>query len=125
MEQICLVIPINEGKGDVARTFMRELEMERKDEYAVSERRIGIDKEVWFLAAAPGGDQLVAYMETLDFMNALGLFSQSQDPFDLWFKERLCEATGLDLNHPPEMELPELLSAYSSLEPGKIWIAQH
>jgi hypothetical protein len=32
----------------------------------------------------------------------------------VWFKRRLAEATGVDLNHPPEMTLPELLSSYSA-----------
>ncbi len=112
MQQICLVIPVQEGMGDDARAFMRELEKERMDAYDLSERRIGIDKEVWFLAASPTGDQLVAYMETSDFGRALSLFSQSQEEFDLWFKKRLCDSTGLDLNHPPEIRLPELLSSY-------------
>jgi hypothetical protein len=43
----------------------------------------------------------------------LGLFSRSRDDFDMWFKRRLADATGVDLNNPPEMTLPELLSSYS------------
>jgi hypothetical protein len=113
MDQVCLVLPVKAGMGGSARDFMRELETERKVDYAVSERRIGIDKEAWYLASTPAGDQLVAYMETPDFAAALAAFSSSRDPFDLWFKERLDESTGLDLNHPPEgMTLPELLSSY-------------
>jgi hypothetical protein len=112
MDQICLVLPIKEGKSDAARAFMNELETERKEEYAVSERRIGIDKEAWYFAPFRG-NVLVAYMETPDFGHALAMFSASRDPFDLWFKERLDDATGLDLNHPPaDMTLPELLSSY-------------
>ena len=114
MEHICLVIPVQPGHADEARDFMRELEASRKDEYARSEQRIGITKEVWFLAAAESGEAMVAYMETEDFANALQLFSQSQDDFDVWFKRRLADATGVDLNHPPEMALPELLSSYSA-----------
>jgi hypothetical protein len=113
MDQVCLVLPVREGKSVTARDFMRELETDRKAEYAVSERRIGIDKEAWYLASIPSGDQLVAYMESPDFNRALAAFSQSKDPFDLWFKRRLDEATGLDLNHPPAgMTLPELLSSF-------------
>jgi Family of unknown function (DUF6176) len=111
MEQICLVLPVQAGSADDARAFMRELESSRKDEYAGSEQRIGITKEVWFLAAVEGGDAMVAYMETNDFANALRLFSQSEDEFDMWFKRRLADATGVDLNDPPEMSLPELLSS--------------
>ena len=118
MEQICLVIPVLEGKGDDARDFMAELEASRKSDYDQSEQRIGITKEVWFLAQGPSGDLLVAYMETEDFANALNLFSSSQDDFDLWFKRRLADSTGVNLNTPPEMSLPELLSNYSAVVPA-------
>src|SRR3954464_14369840 len=114
MEHICLVLPIQQGHADDARAFMEELEASRKNEYARSEERIGITKEVWFLAGVPGGDVMVAYMETNDFTNALRLFSQSQEDFDMWFKRRLADATGVDLNDPPEMTLPELLSSYTA-----------
>ena len=114
MDQICLVLPILPGKTAVARDFMRELEGAHSVEYAQSERRIGIVKEVWYLASMPSGDQFVAYMESPDFRNALALFSQSHDEFDLWFKQRLADATGVDLNNPPSMQLPDLLSAYAA-----------
>jgi hypothetical protein len=114
VEQICLVIPVKPGGADDARDFMRELEASRMDEYAISEERIGITKEVWFLADLPGGDGLVAYMESDDFGTALSRFSQSQDDFDMWFKRRLAECTGVDLNNPPKMTLPEMLSSYSA-----------
>jgi len=114
MNQICLVIPITPGSSDDARDFIGELEHERKAEYAQSERRLGITEEVWRLAHTPGGDQFVAYMETADFGKALSLSSTSRDEFDVWFKRRLADSTGLDLNNPPPMQLPELLSSYSA-----------
>lgn len=114
MDQICLVVPIMPGKTDDAKDFMRELEQERKSDYGQSERRIGISKEAWYLAHTPGGDQFVAYMESSDFARALSLFSESRDEFDVWFKQRLADSTGLDLNSPPDGPLPELLSSYSA-----------
>jgi hypothetical protein len=113
MDQVCAVFPVLPGKTDAARSFMRELETQRKAEYDRSERRIGITKEVWYLAQLPGGDCLVGYMESEEFNRALGLFSQSKDEFDLWFKRRFAEATGVDFNNlPPDMKLPEVLSNY-------------
>jgi len=115
MDQICLVLPIQSDMSDDARAFMRELEESRMDDYDRSERRIGIGKEAWFLAGLPrGGDALIGYIEAQDFASALGTFSASQDEFDLWFKKRLADSTGVDLNNPPEMTLPELLSSYKS-----------
>ena len=40
------------------------------------------------------------------------MFSHSHDEFDQWFKQRLADATRLDLNTPPAAPLPELLSSY-------------
>jgi hypothetical protein len=114
MDQICLVVPVLPGKTADARDFMHELEGDRKPSYQHSERRIGIVKEVWYLARAGAGDQLVGYMESPDFGKALSMFSQSRDEFDLWFKQRLADATGLDLNTPPSAPLPELLSSYAA-----------
>ena len=42
------------------------------------------------------------------------MFSQSQVAFDQWFKQRIADATGLDLNTPPDCPLPELLSSYTA-----------
>ena len=115
MDHICVVFPILSGKTDEARAFQRELETERKTEYDRSERQIGITKEYWFIATVPSGDQLVVYMESADFTRALSLFSQSQEPFDVWFKQQLADVTGVDLgNLPPDMQLPELVSSYEA-----------
>ncbi len=114
MDQICLVLPIHQRKSDAARAFMHELETSRKAEYDESERRIGITKEVWYLAPLPSGDHLVAYMESEDFSKALQMFVSSRDDFDLWFKGMLFDSTGLDLNQPPAGPLPQLLSRYAA-----------
>ena len=54
-------------------------------------------------------------MESEDFPKSLGQFAKSQDEFDLWFKHRLNEVTGVDLNNPPpDMKLPELVSSYEA-----------
>ena len=83
--------------------------------YDRSERRIGIPKEVWFIASLPTGDQFVVYIESPDINRALKLFVESRDEFDEWFKRRLAEVTGFDMNNlPPDMQLPELVSRYEA-----------
>jgi hypothetical protein len=115
MDQFCLALPILPGKTDDARAFMAELEGPRKAQYDQSERRIGIPKEVWYIAALPGGDTFIAYMESDDIQGAIGKFIESQDEFDSWFKRRLRETTGVDMeNLPPDIAFPELLSSYSA-----------
>lgn len=115
MDHICVVFPILPGKTEDARAFQRELDTARKADYDRSERRIGITKEYWFVAAAPAGDLLVAYMESADFTRALQAFVASQDEFDRWFKRCVAEVTGIDMNDlPPDVALPELVSSYEA-----------
>jgi hypothetical protein len=40
------------------------------------------------------------------------LFAASQDEFDQWFKQRVRESTGADLNAPPAGPMSEILSDY-------------
>ena len=115
MQHVCVAMPVLSAKTDTARTFIRQLDAERRGEYDQSERRIGITKEAWFLAALPSGDHLIGYMESADFESALGQFAASRDPFDVWFKEQFLEVTGFDFEHPPaDMRMPELLSLYQA-----------
>jgi len=114
MDQVCFALPLLEGTTAGARAFMEELEGPRKADYAASERRIGITKESWYLQHTPGGDLLVAYMESPDFAGALEAFRRSSDEFDLWFKARMAEVTGVDLNEPLAGPLSEQLSSYAA-----------
>ena len=114
MDRVCFALPVLEGKTEDARAFFEELETQRKGAYAASEQRINITKESWYIQQTPQGDLLLAYMESPDFAGALGNFSQSQDEFDRWFKRRVAEVTGVDLNDPPPGPLSELLSSYEA-----------
>jgi hypothetical protein len=114
MDHICLTIPVLAGQGQAARSFMGELEGSQRSAYAESEQRIGIEKELWFISDLGEQELLVAYMESGDFGRAFEQFVASREPFDLWFKEQLASATGLDLNDPPELQLPELVSHYEA-----------
>jgi hypothetical protein len=103
MDHICLTFPVLAGQGGAARGFMGDLEDSQRDAYAESERRIGIEKELWFISDLGEQELLVAYMESGDFGRAFEQFVASRKPFDLWFKEQFANVTGLDLNDPPEL----------------------
>lgn len=114
MDQVCFALPLIPGKTEAARAFMRELEGPRKSQFAASERRIGITKELWYLQQTANGDLFVTYMESPDFGKALTQFGQSKDAFDQWFKQQMAELTGVDLNSPPTGPLSEQLSSYEA-----------
>jgi hypothetical protein len=114
MDHICLALPLLPNKTDQARSFLRQLDGGRRQDFDRSERRIGITKELWYLATLPSGDHLIGYMEAVDFNRALEAFVGSRDAFDMWFKAEMLAVTGLDLNNPPPMQPPELLTHYEA-----------
>ncbi len=117
MDQVCFALPVISGKTEDARAFFKELEGPRKTEFARSEERIGIPKESWYLQKTPTGDLLVVYLESPNFARALDLFARSRDEFDVWFKRRLAEVTGADLNSPPPGPMSEQLTSYEGRVP--------
>lgn len=115
MDHVCLVFPILPGKTAQARTFQKDLDTTRKAEYAVSEGRLGIPREYWYIAELPAGDLLIGVFDAPDANATIGSFVKSQDDFDLWFKGQVKNATGVDLNNPPaDMKLPELVSTFEA-----------
>ena len=114
MEYALFSLPIQPGKTPSARKFLDELERQRKADYATSEQRLGITKEVWALQESPQGDRFVVFFQSNDIAGAVRQFVGSKDGFDLWFKNEVKESTGVDLNVPPPGPLSEVLSVYEA-----------
>jgi hypothetical protein len=118
MDRTLFALPLLTGKTEAARAFLRELEGERKAAYAASEARLGLTKEVWAVQALPAGDCFVVYFEGADIAGAFRQFAASQDAFDRWFKDRVRDASGADLNTPPPGPMSEVLSVYEATSTG-------
>jgi hypothetical protein len=117
VEYALFALPIGSGKSAAARSFLQELENARKSDYAASERRLGITKEVWAIQNTPMGELFVVFFQAPDIAGAVGQFVGSRDAFDLWFKEQVKDATGVDLNVPPPGALSDILSVYEAGSP--------
>ena len=114
MDQTLFALPILSGKTAVARAFLDELEGARKADYAISEQRLGLVKEVWAIQQTPTGDLYVVYFAGEDIGQAFQRFAASQDGFDRWFKAQVLATTGVDLNTPPAGPMSEILSDYTA-----------
>ena len=106
VDYTCLVVPLLTGKEDELRAFYREVDRPRQQDHDRSEQRLGITKEIAWLAPLNGGTAAVIYIESENLEQAFWQFVQSQDEFDLWFKQRVLDLSGLDLNNPPRWSCP-------------------
>ncbi|HEX8994809.1 MAG TPA: hypothetical protein VF812_02130 [Ktedonobacterales bacterium] len=115
MATLLVTLPIKAGQADAARAFAAECVGRRFADYDASERRIGIPMENWYLQRVGGSEYFVIVLDGPDLNASLGAFIGSHDPFDLWFKERMLEISGVDLNAgpPPADAMAETLAQYS------------
>ncbi len=100
--------PVLPGKEDEARKFAQET-LGRAQEYAASQKKSGITKEEWALQQTPMGSLVVVRFEGDDIEAAFNRLAESTDPFDVWFKERVDEVSGVDLGATPDEPPPEML----------------
>jgi hypothetical protein len=57
---------------------------------------------------------VIVRFESTDVPAAFAGLAESNDEFDVWFRERVQEVTGVDLAAPSEHPLPEVILSWSS-----------
>ena len=112
MKSLILALPIVRGKEEEWRRFAQELKETYPREYEDLRRRLGIRAErVWLVQEACGEVALVcAEVEAPE--EVIRRLAASEEPFDAWFKEKLAELHGYDLDGPHPRPEPELVFAY-------------
>jgi len=105
--------PVLPGKEDEARKFAQET-LDRRDEFDASQQRFGVTKEEWSLQQTPMGSMVVVRFKADDVAGVFAGVAQSDDAFDVWFKQRAKEISGVDLGEPMPGPLPEIILDWSS-----------
>jgi hypothetical protein len=105
--------PVLPGKSDDARKFAQET-LSRGDAWADSQKKSGVTKEEWSLQETPMGALVVVRFESPDIEMGFARLAESTDDFDVWFKDRVKELTGVDLGAPSEDPLPEVILDWSA-----------
>ena len=76
MDHICVVFPILPGKTEDARAFQRELDTDAQSRLRPLRAADRHYQRILVHRLLALGDQLVAYMESADFNQALSMFSR-------------------------------------------------
>jgi hypothetical protein len=106
------VFPVLPGKEDEPRKFAQET-LDRGEEFAASQRRLGsITQEHWALQQTPEGSMVIVHFDCPDVEAAFVALAQANDEFEVWFKGRVLEITGVDLSVQSEDPLPEVILSW-------------
>jgi len=110
MPGIVLTFPILDGKVEAWRRFCQELSGSRLQMYLSSRRRMGITHERLALVENAFGATAVTTLEAPDVSQAFGMIIASRLPFDIWYRERLQELHGINLDGYEQFAKPTPLT---------------
>lgn len=94
-----VVFPVLPGKSEALIAFAETIMGPRRAEYEISQQ--SVTKESWFLQPTPNGDICIVHFESDDPAAVFNGLAESQEPFDVWFREQVLDTTGVDLTNPP------------------------
>lgn len=109
MPGIVLTFPILAGKVESWRRFCQELSGSRRMTYEASRQRMGIIRERLALIESIFGATSVTTLEADDMGLALGQIISSNFPFDVWYRERLLDMHGINLDRYEQFTVQALL----------------
>ena len=96
------IIPIRPGQREACKRFVTELLTSRRAAFAASQRAEGITEEHFLIQSDHLGDRLIVYNdgEAQSRERMRQVRAQSNDPFDVWFREQFRAIHGISLEHP-------------------------
>ncbi|HEX5157642.1 MAG TPA: hypothetical protein VFW17_10540 [Ktedonobacterales bacterium] len=99
MADALIVLPIVAGKSEEWRRFVQQLQGSMLTEFTDAVHRLGVERLSVWLADTRIGHIAVADMKaSRDLVDIQDDLMTSQEPFELWFKERVHALHGVDLS---------------------------
>ena len=96
-----VVAPIVDGKVEAWKGWTKSLANEKSDEFSDFNKKYGLTRHDAWLAETPGGPVVVALHEGPGADEFMSKVAESNDSFDLDFKEKLKEFHGMTFDGPP------------------------
>ena len=117
MASLAFVCPLTPGKAEAWSYWGEEILEPRRIEYHAFRRRLGLTAHRMYLQQTPQGDTAIMYLEGNDLQSAFQELRTSQDPFIVWFRQRVKDLLdGLDLTQTSPGSLSKLVFDGPSVE---------
>lgn len=108
MATLAISLPCLPGGAARLRDAASELNGRRRAEFEDFHRRAGLTCERWFIQQTPQGEVVNLVLEG-DPLHAISVLAASNEPFDVWFREQVKSAHGVDFSQPLPAPPPELV----------------
>jgi hypothetical protein len=106
MPALSFVIPVLPGKEQADLDWMEEMTGPRREEYESCWKQLGFTRHAVWHQQTPDGMVAVVHLEADDIPRAMEGVASSDDPFSQWFRERVQDVHGIDLQSetPPQSQ---------------------
>ena len=98
MKSFTICTPILPGKSDSWKAFTQELAHARKVEFDAMMKRLGVSRSRTWLQKTPQGDVAFVLHEGSSPDRMMTELAKANDPFAVWFKSKMTECYGVDMN---------------------------
>jgi hypothetical protein len=89
------------GKTENLKKYMKEIKASRWADFMRSRQNMGVHSAQFWLQSTPNGDIGVVSLDVDNPSKFYEILMRSNDPFDVWFREKIIiECQGLDPNGP-------------------------
>jgi hypothetical protein len=115
-----IAVAIVESKVEAWKAWLSECMGPRRDEFEDFNERMGLTvHRAWLMQSRQGPLAIVVFdgPRAEDFLPRLAI---SQEPFDRWFRERICEFHSLDFTRPGVLPPAELFLDWQAFRPAEI-----
>ena len=114
---LAFAFPLTPGKAEERRRWGEEILGPRRSEYQALRHRLGLTAHRIYLQQTPQGDVGIIYLEGENLQRAFQELRTSQDPFVVWFRQRVKDLlNGLDLTQTSPGSLSKLVFDWPSRE---------
>jgi hypothetical protein len=111
MSGVVLAAPVLPGKVEEWREWSRELaEGTKRSEFVTFMKKCGLSRDRCWLQESPGGTLAIILYEGETPALFLQQIGASEEPFAVWFREKVMDLHGIDLAKPMEGPPPELVT---------------
>lgn len=104
MKSFTMCFPILPGKAEAWKAFAKELGHSRKVEFDAMMKRCGVSRSRTWLQKTPTGEVSFALHEGSSPDRLVTQLAKANDPFGMWFKSKIQECHGINLDGPNAIE---------------------
>ena len=103
-----VLAPILDGKVEVWKDWIRELNGSASTELKDFNGRYGLTRHAAWLTETPSGPAVIALHQGPGSNQFMPKLAAADREFDIWFRDKIKEIHGLDVTQPPPGPMPEL-----------------